>query len=128
MDEPAWHAVMTGVLNDTVTDVLGDVADVVFDSHPTAAHISRVRLTSSEVPGRSTGIRAASTGWVDLTLFEHQVSTTIFDYDEDPAELEKDVRALALVAHQYLIGAGRISKRRGWIRTHKRRDHQHHPR
>ncbi len=91
---------------------------IVFDSHPKAAHISRARLTSIRVPGRSAGIRAASTGWVDLTLFEHRVSATIVDYDEDPAELENDVRALALVAHQYLIGGGRIDKKRGWIRTH----------
>jgi hypothetical protein len=117
VDESNWLAVMTDVLGATVTEVVADVADVVLDRDPKAGHIARATLTSIDAVGRRAGIRAATTGWVDLTFFDHRVGTIIFDYEEDVAELQNEIRALALVAHEYLTGGGRVVEQRGWFRT-----------
>ncbi|RYB91487.1 hypothetical protein EUA06_09195 [Nocardioides glacieisoli] len=117
MDDSNWLTVMSDVLVATVTEVVADVAAVVLDTDPRAGHIARATLTSIDVVGRRAGIRAATTGWVDLTLFGHRVSAIIFDYDEDVAELQKEIRALALVAHEYLTGGGRVVEQRGWFRA-----------
>ena len=42
--------------------------------------------------------------------------------DTDPrarhiAEVQKEIRALALVAHEYLAGGGRVVEQRGWFRA-----------
>jgi hypothetical protein len=73
-------------------------------------------VSSTGVDGRAAWIRAATTGWVDLTLRPHCVSTTLLDDDPNAAELEDEIRALALVAHEYLTGGGRVVQQRAWIR------------
>jgi hypothetical protein len=109
-------AATTDVLRATVTEVLGAVAKIVIDRDPKATHICRANVTSTGVDGRVAWIRAATTGWVDLTLRSHCVSTTLLDDDPNAAELEDEIRALALVAHEYLTGGGRVVQQRAWIR------------
>jgi hypothetical protein len=106
-----------GMLRRVALDVFDEDIDVAFEVQPSAPHVSRARLgTGSGADLRTAGLRAASTGWFDVTIFDLDVSATHFEYD-DESYMEGLLRELALVADAYLRGAGHIEYKRRLLRT-----------
>ncbi|MPQ99247.1 hypothetical protein GB931_15240 [Modestobacter sp. I12A-02628] len=98
--------------------VVGDVfaADVRVDySTEKAPHEHRVRLTDPSGT-RHAGLRA-SYEWFEAVVFDLDVSTALYDYDDEEDDKEAVLRALALVVRAYLDGEGRIVQRRGLLRS-----------
>lgn len=106
-----------GMLRRVSLAVFGDGIDVAFETEPNAPHISRARLgAGSGADRRTAGIRAASTGFFEIAIFDLGVSATLFEYD-DESYMEALLRELALVADAYLRGTGHIEEKRGLFRT-----------
>lgn len=106
-----------GMLRRVALDVFDEDIDVAFETEPKAPHISRARLgAGSGADRRTAGLRAASTGFFEITIFDLDVSATLFEYD-DESYMEALLRELALVADAYLRGAGQIQQKRGLFRT-----------
>ena len=98
-------------------DVFDEDIDMTFEAQPDAPHISRVTLGAGGGADRRTaGLRAASTGFFEVTIFDLGVSATLFEYD-DESYMEALLRELALVADSYLRGACHIEQKRGLFRT-----------
>ena len=105
------------MLRRVVQDVFGQDVDAVWDTEPRFPHITRVALTAERgADRRSIGLRAATTGFFELTVFDLDVSTTLFEYDDEDY-MAAILRELALVADGYLRGGGSVEHRRGRFRT-----------
>ena len=105
------------MLRRAVQDVFGPDVDAVWDTHPRAPHIHRVALTAERgAELRRVGLRAATTGFFDLTVFDLDVSTGFFEYDDEDY-MAALIRQLALVAEAYLRGEGSLVHERGFLRT-----------
>ena len=105
------------MLRRAVQDVFGQDVDAVWDTHPRSPHIQRVVLTAHRgADRRSVGLRAATTGFFDLTVFDLDVSTGLFEYDDED-HMAALIRQLALVAEAYLRGGGSVVHERGFLRT-----------
>ncbi len=106
-----------GMLRRVVLDVFDEGIDVTFEAQPNAPHIKRARLgAESGADRRTAGLRAASTGFFDVTIFDLGVSATLIEYD-DESYMEAILRELALVADAYMRGGGHIEQQRGLFRT-----------
>jgi hypothetical protein len=105
------------MLRRVALDVFDEDINITFEAQPDAPHISRVRLgAGSGADRRTAGLRAASTGFFEVTIFDLGVSAALYEYD-DAIYMETLLRELALVADAYLRGAGRIEQKRGLFRT-----------
>jgi hypothetical protein len=105
------------MLRRVVDDVSEGNVEVVFDSEAGRPHIRRAKLASGSGPHRRTvGLSASSTGWFAITIFDLNVSATLFEYD-DAAYMEAILRDLTLVALAYVRGEGRVEMKRGLLRT-----------
>ncbi len=101
--------------------LLRRVVDEVFDAdvdatYSTDRHLHRVQLTDPSGTRRA-GLRA-SYEWLDATIFDLGVSTTLFEYDDEEEAKEAVLRELALVLRAYLRGEGRVEHKRGLFRSH----------
>lgn len=106
-----------GTLRRVVLDVFDEDVDVTFEAQPDAPRISRASLgVGSGADRRTAGLRAASTGFFEITIFDLDVSATLCEYD-DESYMEALLRELALLADAYLRGAGHIEQKRGLFRT-----------
>lgn len=106
---------MEALLRRVVDDVFDSDVEATYSTEPNASYLHRVRLTNL-TGTRHAGLRA-SYEWCDATVFDLGVSTTLFDYDDEEADKEVALRALALVIRAYLHGEGRIVRRRGLLRS-----------
>jgi hypothetical protein len=106
---------MEALLRRVVDEVFDADVEATYSTEPNAAYLHRVRLTDS-TDTRHAGLRA-SYEWCDATIFDLGVSTTLFDYDDEEADKEAVLRALALVVRAYLHGEGRVEHRRGLLRS-----------
>jgi hypothetical protein len=106
---------MEVLLRRVVGEVFDPDVDVTYSTESKAAHVYRVQLTDP-TGTRHAGLRA-SYEWCDTTIFDLGVSTGLFDYDDEEADKEAMLRALALVVRAYLRGEGRVEQRRGWLHS-----------
>ena len=104
------------LLRRVVAEVFDADVDVAYSTEPKSSHVHRARLTDPSGT-RHAGLRA-SYEWFDATIFDLDVSTTLYDYDDEEKDKEAVLRALALVTRTYLRGEGRIEHKRGLIRSH----------
>jgi hypothetical protein len=104
------------LLRRVVAEVFDADVDVAYSTQPKSSHVHRARLTDPSGT-RHAGLRA-SYEWFDATIFDLDVSTTLYDYDDEEKDKEAVLRALALVTRAYLRGEGRIEHKRGLIRSH----------
>jgi len=105
------------MLRRVVHDVFDRDIDAVWDTEPRAPHIHRVTLTAERGGDRrAVGLRAATTGFFDLTVLDLGVSTGFVEYDDETC-MEALLRQLALVGDAYLRGGGSVEHRRGIVRT-----------
>jgi hypothetical protein len=105
------------MLRRVALDVFDENIDITFEAQPDAPQISRARLgVGSGADRRTAGLRAASTGFFEVTIFDLGVSATLFEYDDEFC-MEALLRELALVADAYLRGEGHIERKRGLFRT-----------
>ena len=104
------------LLRRVVAEVFDADVVVTYSTAPKDPHRHRVELTSPD--GRRHAGLTASYEWFDAFIFDLGVSTFLLDYDDEEADKEAVLRALAVVVRAYLRGEGRVEHRRGLIRSH----------
>lgn len=104
-----------------VEALLHRVVDAVFDADVrvtysrTGQQVHRARLVDP-TGARHAGLEA-SFWWFGATVFDLDVSTTLFDEDDEEQPKEAALQALALMLRAYLRGEGRVENRRGLLRS-----------
>jgi len=107
------------MLRRVVGEVFGENVEVTYSQEPKSPQVHQARVTS--VSGQTGPVTLrASYEWFEALIFDLDVSTMLYDYDDNEDEKEAALRELALVMRAYMCGEGHVEYKRSLLRRRER--------